>query len=333
MSDVRKLLPPLAAALVLVLLAGSFGSAYQLTVLTQAGTFAIATLGLTILVGYAGQISFGHTIFLGLGGYLSALATTRWGLGPLPGLLLGVVASSLAALLVGIQTSRLRGHYLAMATFAIGLGFYAVAADTSVFNGFEGIAGIPAFGVGGLEFSGVIGKFALVWGVALVAAVAAWRLRGGRFGRALRVLAEDEAAASALGVDVARHKIAALVISAIFVSIAGSLAVHTTPIASPENYSFAVVIQLFVMLFVGGLGSVWGALIGAVVVVELPELLGGFKDYEPTIFGVALILILLLRPVGLFAPLSPSTRRTMRRRLRMSRANDAPRDGAEAVEA
>jgi len=333
MTDLRRLIGPLAAALVLITVAGTFGSAYQLTVLTQAGTFAIATLGLTILVGYAGQISFGHTIFLGLGGYLSALATTRWGMGPLPGLMLGVIASSIAALLVGIPTLRLRGHYLAMATFTIGLGFYAVAADTGVFNGFEGIAGIPPFSIGGLEFSGVIGKYWLVWGVALTAAVAAWRLRGGRFGRALRVLAEDEAAASALGIDVARHKIVALVISAILVSIAGSLAVHTTPIASPENYGFAVIIQLFVMLFIGGLGSVWGALIGAVVVVQLPEMLGGFEDYEPTIFGVALILILLLRPVGLFAPLSPSTRKAIRRRLRLGRSDDAVIDGTGTVEA
>jgi branched-chain amino acid transport system permease protein len=333
MTDLQRILPGLTVALGLVLLAGSFGSAYQLTVLTQAGTYAIATLGLTILVGYAGQISFGHTIFLGLGGYLSALATTRWGLGPLPGMALGVAASSVAALLVGVPTLRLRGHYLAMATFTIGLGFYAVAADTSVFNGFEGIAGIPPFSVGGLEFGDVVGKYTLVWGVALIAAVAAWRLRSGRFGRALRVLAEDEAAAAALGIDVARHKIAALVISAVFVSVAGSLQVHTTPIASPENYGFAVIIQLFVMLFIGGLGSVWGALIGAVAVVELPELLGGFQDYEPTIFGVALILILLLRPVGLFAPPAPSTRRMLRRWLRTTRRSDAPAEGPEALNA
>jgi branched-chain amino acid transport system permease protein len=323
MADLRRFGPGLAVALAVVLIAGTFGSAYQLTVLTQAGVYAIATLGLTILIGYAGQISFGHTLFLGLGGYLSALATTRWGLAPLPGMAIGIVASSVAALLVGIPTLRLRGHYLAMATFAIGLAFYAVAADTSLFNGFEGISGIPPMSIGGLEFSGVISQYTMVWTVVLVAALAAWRLRGRRFGRALRVLAEDEAAASALGIDVARHKIAALVISAIFVSIAGSLQVHTTPIASPENYGFAIIIQLFVMVFVGGLGSVWGALIGAVAVIQLPELLGGFQDYEPTVFGIALILILIVRPVGLLAPLSPSARRALRRRLRPGRPDDA----------
>lgn len=323
MAEVRGFLPGLVIAVALVLIAGTFGSAYELTVLTQAGIYGIATLGLTILIGYAGQISFGHTLFLGLGGYLSALATTRWGMGPLPGMGLGIVASVLAALLVGIPTLRLRGHYLAMATFAIGLGFYAVAADTGVFNGFEGIAGIPPFAMPGVEFSGVIAQFTLVWVIALVAALAAFRLRGRRFGRALRVLAEDEAAAAALGIDVARHKIAALVISAVLVSIAGSLQVHTTPIASPENYSFSIIISLFVMVFIGGLGSVWGALVGAVAVVELPELLGGFQDYEPTVFGIVLLAILLLRPVGLLAPLSPGARRALRRHLRLGRSEPA----------
>lgn len=333
MSELRKILPPLIIAVALVLTAGIFGSAYQLTVLTQAGCYAIAVLGLTVFVGYAGQISFGHTLFLGLGGYLSALATTSWGIGPLPGILLAVAASVVAALVIGVPILRLRGHYLAMATFAIGLGFYRLAADTSIFNGFEGIAGIPPFSVGPVAFSGVVGEYTLVWGVALVGAVAALRLRNGRFGRALRVLSEDEAAASALGINVAHHKVIALVISAVFVSIAGSLQVHTTPIASPENYSFAVIIQLFVMLFIGGLGSVWGALVGAIVVIELPELLGGFADYEPTIFGVALLLILLLRPVGLFAPLAPSTRRKLRLRLGLDRTKEPPADRPRAVKA
>ena len=326
--ELRRFLPGLLAAVALVLLAGTFGSAYQLTVLSQAGTFGIAVLGLTILVGYAGQISFGHTVFLGLGGYGSALATTSWGLPPVAGIAIGVAASVVAAVLIGIPTLRLRGHYLAMATFAIGLAFFAVAADTPVFNGFEGISGIPPLSIGPLEAADVISQYFVVWMLALLAAIAAWRLRARRFGRALRVLAEDEAAASALGIDVARHKLGALVISAVFVSVAGSLQVHTTPIASPESYGFAIIIQLFVMLFIGGLGSVWGALLGAVAVIELPEFLGGFENYEPTVFGIALVAILLLRPVGLLAPLSPAARRTLRSLPR--RRRDAPGD-AEAV--
>lgn len=312
--ETRGFLAGLAAAIAAVLIAGTFGSAYLLTILTQVGIFGLATLGLTVLVGYAGQISFGHTLFLGLGGYMSALATTRWGIAPLPGVGIGVAASVAVALVVGWPTLRLRGHYLAMATFALGLGFYTLAADTDVFNGFEGISGVPPMRVLGYEFGDVVSGYTMVWVVTLAGAVAAWRLRRMRFGRSLRTLAGDEAAAQALGVDVARQKLLAFVISAVFVSVAGSLQVHTTPLASPENYGFATIIQLFVMLFVGGLGSVWGALIGALAVIGLPELLGSFQDYEPTVYGVALLAILLLRPVGLLAPLSPQARARLRER-------------------
>lgn len=321
-SDTRSFALGLALTVALVCTAGGLGSAYLLTVLTQVGVFALATLGLTILVGYAGQISFGHTIFLGLGGYLSALATTRWGIAPVPGMLLGVAASALAAVIIGWPTLRLRGHYLAMATFAVGLGFYAVAADTDVFNGFQGIAGIPPMSILGFELGDVISEYFLVWTFALVGVVAAWRLRRMRFGRSLRVLANDQAAAAGLGMDVHRLKVTAFVISAVFVSIAGSLQVHVTPFASPESYSFVVIIQLFVMLFIGGLGSVWGALIGALTVIGLPEVLGSAGDYEPTIYGVLLLVILLVRPTGLLAGPSPTSRRRPWRRA--PRAGGAP---------
>lgn len=287
---------------------GWFGSAYLLTVLTQAAIFAIATLGLTILVGYAGQISFGHTLFLGLGGYLSAVSTTRWGLPPLLGVALGVAASALAAVLVGYPTLRLHGHFLAMATFAVALGFYSVAARTDVFNGLTGIGNIPPMGVGGLELSTLPEKFWLAGAVMLIAVYTAHRLRRMRFGRALRTIAGDEATAAGLGIPVLRYKIAALVISAIFVSVAGSLSVHTTSFTSPEAYSFGVIVQLFVMLFIGGLGSVWGAVAGALAVIGIPEVLGSFSDYQPTIFAVVLIMILILRPTGLLAPPAPGAR-------------------------
>jgi branched-chain amino acid transport system permease protein len=308
MSAGRRALPasflvPLVAAAVAVAVIGYVGSAYLLTVLIQVATYGLATLGLTILVGYAGQISFGHTVFLGLGGYLSALATTSWGLNPLLGVLAGVLASTVAAVLIGYPTLRLSGHYLAMATFAVALAFYALAARTDLFNGFIGIAGIPPLGIGSLTFDTLPEKFWLAWTVALLGATAAFRLRHMRFGRAMRTIAGDQATAAGLGIDVLRTKVVALVISAIFCSVAGSLAVHTISFASPESYGFAVIVQLFVMLFVGGLGSVWGALAGALAVIGIPELLGDFSDYEPTVFGIVLIAILILRPVGLLASL------------------------------
>ena len=115
-------------ALTLVLaVVGLYGSAYELTIGSKVAVYAIVILGLTVLVGYGGQISFGHNAFFGIGGYISALATTSWGISPLAGMLLGALAAGLVALLTGYPTLRLRGHFLALATFAVGLGFYAFA--------------------------------------------------------------------------------------------------------------------------------------------------------------------------------------------------------------
>lgn len=325
-SETRRFTLAFGLVSLLVCVIGGLGSAYTLTVMAQVGVFGLATLGLTVLVGYAGQISFGHTLFLGLGGYMSALATTSWELSPLVGVAVGIAASVVAAVAIGWPTLKLRGHYLAMATFAVGLAFYAVAADTKVFNGFQGIAGIPPMSIFGFEFADVVSRYFFVWAVTMLGVLAAWRLRRMRFGRSLRMVARDEAAAAALGIDVRRQKLAAFVASAVFVSVAGSLQVHITPFASPENYSFPVIIQLFVMLFIGGLGSVWGALLGSLIVIGLPELLGGFGNYEPAIYGILLLAILIARPAGLAAPLSPAARRTLRQRVRRVRLARAPQE-------
>jgi branched-chain amino acid transport system permease protein len=299
---------PLAAMAVGVVGLGVTASPYLLSVLTQAGIFAIAILGLNVLVGYTGQISFGHNAFLGIGAYVTALATTRWSLSPLVGLLTGLVVTAVVAVVVGYPTLKLRGHYLAMATFALGIGFYAFAVSSPLFNGYSGVAGIPPFAIGDwLVLNTTREKFLLVWAVAWVAVIVTWRLRHFRFGRALRSIAADEPTASALGIDVHRYKIVAFAISGAFASVAGSLYAHTVSFVSPETFSFATILVFFMMLFVGGLGTVWGSLVGALVVVVVPELMRDLEAWQPTVFGIALIAILILRPTGLFAPATGGT--------------------------
>lgn len=299
---------PLVAVAVGVAVIGATAAPYLLTVLTQAGIFAIAILGLNVLVGYTGQISFGHNAFLGIGGYVTALATTEWSLSPWLGLLAGLAVSVVLAVVVGYPTLRLRGHYLAMATFALGIGFYAFAVSSPLFNGYTGIAGIPPFSFGeGLVLNTTREKFALVWIVVLLAVVVTWRLRHYRFGRALRSIAADESTAEALGIDAHRYKIVAFAISGAFASVAGSLYAHTVSFVSPETFSFATILLFFMMLFVGGLGTVWGSLVGALVVIVVPEFMRGLEAWQPTVFGLVLIVILIVRPAGLFAPASGGT--------------------------
>lgn len=299
------------SGLIAAVIAGAFVlSPYELTVLAQIGIFAIVILGLNVLVGLTGQISFGHNAFLGIGAYLSALATTQWGFSPLAGVAAGVAVSAVLGIIIGYPTLRLRGHYLALATFALGLGFYRIAVSSPLFNGFMGIAGIPPFSIAGFELVSLTQKYLLVWTVTCLAVVATWRLAQLRFGRALRSIAADESAAQAMGINVRRYKVIAFVISGIYASVAGSLYAHTVSFVSPETFGFHTIVLLFVMLFVGGLGTIWGSLFGAAVGIALPSLLQGLQGWTPSIFALIVLIIVMTRPRGLFAPLP----RTMLRR-------------------
>lgn len=299
---------PLAVLAAAIILGAFVLSPYRLTLLTQIGIFAIVTLGLNVLVGLTGQISFGHNAFLGIGAYLSALATTQWGLPPLLGVVVGVVVSAVFGVIIGYPTLRLRGHYLALATFAFGLGFYQIAVNSPFFNGFMGIAGIPPFGVAGYKLGSLVQNYLFVWGVTGVAILTTWRLSKLRFGRALRSIAADESTAQAMGINVRRYKVIAFVISGGYASVAGSLYAHTISFVSPETFGLHTIILLFVMLFVGGLGTIWGSLFGAAVGVALPSMLQSVHGWIPTVFALIVMVIVVTRPEGLLAPI-PQVRR------------------------
>lgn len=311
----RAFTPPFSASLVvatiIVLLIGLYGSPYQLTVASKVAIYAIVILGLTLLVGYGGQISFGHNAFFGIGAYMSALATTDWGLTPLVGLLIGIAVNVVLSVVVGYPTLRLRGHFLALGTFAVGLGFYAFAVASPYFYGFVGIGGIPGFSIGPLTFERQFASFWLCGLVMLICVAAVAQLRYGRWGRALRTVATDEATASSVGIDPHRTKLTAFVASAVLASVAGTLYVHTISYVSPETFSFATILTFFMMLFIGGLGSVWGAVAGAFVVTVVPEVVpSSVATWQPTLFGILLIVVLVLRPAGLLGGLTRKGRRS-----------------------
>jgi branched-chain amino acid transport system permease protein len=299
---------------VLVALVGLYGSPYILTIGSKVAIYAIVIVGLNLLVGYGGQISFGHNAFFGVGGYISALATTSWGLSPLLGLLAGVVVAVALALITGYPTLRLKGHFLALGTFAVGLGFYAFAVASPYFNGFTGIGGIPPFSVGPLSAELPFAKFWLSGFFLILAIIAVAQLREGRWGRALRTVATDEATASSVGIDPHRTKLAAFVVSAVLASVAGSLYAHTASYVSPESFSFTTILTFFMMLFIGGLGSVWGAILGSLIVTAVPEVVpASIATWQPTIFGVLLVALLIVRPSGLLGGSRRTTARSPRR--------------------
>src|ERR1043165_1993797 len=287
----------LAAALVLYVF---FAGGYLIAVLHFAAIYVVFVIGLNVFMGFAGQVSFGHNAFAAISGYASAVLTATYGWEPLPAEAVGTVGALACALVVGYPTLRLRGHYLAMATLAIGLIAYEVAVQwQSVTQGYMGISGIPPLGIGRFVVTSDRAILAFLVAVAALGMLAAAGIRHSRLGRAFVAIAGSEDAARALGIDVARYKLIAFLISAFYAAVAGSLFVHAIGFVSPEVYGLHMVVLAFTMLYVGGIGTVAGAALGALVIGLLPETVRRFSEYQDLAYGALLILILIYAPGGL----------------------------------
>jgi branched-chain amino acid transport system permease protein len=292
-------LAPWALGVLLIAYAWLSGG-YLVTVMSFALIYAIFVTGLNVFMGYAGQVSFGQNAFAAISGYTSAVLTTTYGMEPLVGMAIGISGALAFALLIGYPTLRLKGHYLAMATLAVGLIVYEVAVHwQSVTQGYMGISGIPPLGIGRYEVTSEKSQLLLLVIVACVMLFVAWRIRNSRLGRAFVAVAGSEDAARALGIDVAHYKLVSFLISAGYAALAGSLFVHVVGFVSPEVYGMHMVVLAFTMLYVGGIGTIVGPLIGAIVISLLPEMFRQFKDYQDLIYGAVLILLLIYAPKGI----------------------------------
>lgn len=273
---------------------------YLMSVVQIAAIYTIFVTGLNIFMGYAGQVSFGHSAFAAVSGYTSAVLTATYGWEPLPAAVLGLAGVLLCALVIGYPTLRLRGHYLAMATLAIGLIAYDVAVEWgSVTQGYMGISGIPPLGIGRWTITSDRGVLVFLIIVAALGTVASAGIRRSRLGRAFVAIAGSENAARALGIDVAHYKLVAFMISAFYAGVAGSLFVHAVGFVSPEVFGLHMVVLGFTMLYIGGIGTFTGPALGALVVTLLPETIRTFNEYQDLAYGAVLILILIYAPGGI----------------------------------
>ncbi|WP_342362325.1 branched-chain amino acid ABC transporter permease [Terrarubrum flagellatum] len=302
-STRRIAVAALPVALVLAVLGFALTSnGYVVTVIGFAAIYGIFCTGLNFFMGYTGQASFGQNAFAALGGYGTAILTATYNWDPVAAFFASMLFAGVIAAIVGYPTLKLRGHYLAMATFALGLITYEISIEwIGLTQGYMGYSGIPAIGVAGFELA--TEKQQLV-ALAILLLLGVWistRLRDSRFGRALRAIAGSEPAAQALGINVARYKLAAFVIAAMYASAAGSLFAHFVGFISPEVFGGAMVIQSFTMLFLGGVGTTWGPVIGALIVAMLPEFLRGLKELQDVAYCIILVSILIFAPKGIFA--------------------------------
>jgi len=272
---------------------------YYRTILVFVGINALAATGLNLLMGYAGQVSLGHAAFVGIGGYASAVLSVNLGVNPWAAMVAGVVAASLIAWLIGIPTLRLHGHYLAIATLGFGMIVSIVFAEwRGLTGGVGGIPGVPALRVAGLALDNHLRFYYLVWTCLYATVIATSNISNSRLGRALRAIRGSEIAAQTTGINTGSYKLQVFVLSAALAALAGSLFVHYISFASPSRFGFAYSIELVVMAVLGGLGNMWGPIVGSGVVTALGELLRPLRDLDVPAFGLILVLVLIFLPRG-----------------------------------
>jgi branched-chain amino acid transport system permease protein len=295
--DLLILLGVVAAGLILP---AAVGNDYYLTIMVMVTLNAMVVNGLVLLMGYAGQVSIGHAAFYGLGAYLTGILTTRYRW-PIPaGILAALILTALVAWVVGKPALRLKGHYLAMATLAIGEIIHIAFNELDFLTGGpSGLSGIPRLALAGISFDSDRRFYFLCLGVLALVLLSSLNIIHSRPGRGLLAIHGSERAAQAMGVDTAAFKTAVFVISAVYAALAGALYAHFITFISPSSFGVGASVLLVTMVAIGGMESVWGGLVGAAVLTILPEYLRVFRDYDILIYGAILMTIMIFMPRGL----------------------------------
>lgn len=291
-------------AAVLVLLHFVLPNNFYVDLVIRMAINAIIVLGLNLLIGFAGQISLGHAGFLGIGAYASAALPAQLGWHPLLAVIAGAVAAGALAAVLARPIFRLKGHYLAMATLGLGIIINIVVRNESAWTGGPDGMAVPPMAFGSFE---VTGDKLWYWIVAFMLCFSIWasiNLISSPFGRALRALHGSEVASKVVGVQVVRYKVAIFVLSAVFASIMGSVTALYVGFVTPNIADFFHSIELVTMVVIGGMGSIYGSVLGAVLLTALPQALATFEGWETVVFGAILMLSMIFMPKGLVPTLA-----------------------------
>lgn len=294
--------------LLIILLGFLKSDPYFVTILIFAGLNALSALGLSLLMGLAGQISLGQNGFYGLGAYLSALFALNLKL-PVPvALLLASILTSLLSLFLAIPALRLKGHYLAVATLGFGEIVYLLLNEWGP-GGPSGFGNIPKLSLGSLTFESPLSYLFLVWTLFLMAFLLAQNLANSTYGRTLRALHSSETALRTLGVNLVSLKVKIFFLSAFLTALSGAIYAHFVTFLSPATFSVFYSVLLLMMVMLGGIHSLWGAPLGALFVTFLPETLRPFKEYDILLYGLILTLGLIFLRKGLLYPFQKGLKR------------------------
>lgn len=296
-------------ALVIALLPLALSSDFHYRVLAVAWIFSLAVIGLNLLMGNAGVVSLGHGGFVGIGAYAVALGPVQFVISTGVSLVGGLVLAGLLALVIGRPILRLKGHYLAAATLGFGILVSMVLANEVQWTGGPDGMNVKRLAVFGWQLRD---SRTWYWIAGAVLVLGAWLVRNlerSPTGRALRAIHGSEVASSVVGVDVARYKLVAFVLSAVFAAAAGAMLALLNGHVTPRVSDFLISLQLVTMVVLGGMGSLLGSVVGATVLLILPQFLTALQDYEHAFFGAVLILCMVFLRSGIVPSLQAVLRK------------------------
>lgn len=289
-------MPAIVVAVLILILPAFFTSAYYYRIGALIFIFALAVVGLNLLMGFAGQVSLGHAGFLGIGAYSVAIGPVHLGAPSWLCLFGGALISGVTAFLVGRPILKLKGHYLAVATLGLGLLLAIVLTNEARWTGGPDGMSVPRLVLFGWSVRGATTWYWIAGATFIAGFVLALNLMDSPTGRTLQAIHDSEIAARVLGVDVARKKLAIFVISAVYASVAGSFLALFNGYITPDAAGFLRSIELVAMVVLGGMGSIVGSLVGAITLVVLPQALTVFHDYEQVLLGlIVMVFMIVLR--------------------------------------
>jgi branched-chain amino acid transport system permease protein len=288
----------LAVAIVLPLIVNN---RYIVTVMTSCALFTVLCLALNLLNGYMGVFSLGHAAFYGIGAYTAAIMATKLGFNFLSTFIFAGIVAGIFGILLGLPSLRVKGKYLAIVT----LGFCEIARIIELnwmglTRGPMGIPNIPTFTLFGIKLSSPINKYYICLALLLITIYIVSAIIDSRTGRAVIAIKNDELAASAMGINVFKYRVLIFAISAALTGAAGAYYAHFMSFIDPKAFGFEQSIQVVGMIILGGMGSIQGSILGAIVLTTVPEILRGIGEYRLIIYGLVITVMVIVKPKGLF---------------------------------
>jgi ABC-type branched-subunit amino acid transport system ATPase component/ABC-type branched-subunit amino acid transport system permease subunit len=295
----RALLFKALLLVVLVVWPLLYSNGYTMRIMTTGGLFTMLTVAVVVILGQAGQLSFAHSAFYGIGAYSAALLAMKASVPTFAALIIGALVAGVIALVVGRPVLKLRYFYLALATIGLGQIFLVLVIQLRTVTGSTmGLGPIPFLKIFGFTFGSNLRQYYLIWVIAVLVILFVDRALKYRMGRALRGIATSEIASSTLGVRTANWKLLAFVTSAVICGLAGGLFAFITLAITPSSFAFSTAILPIVMMMLGG-GSVWGAVVGAIIMTWVVNGFTGIQQYTGVVYSIIMVLLLIFLPAGL----------------------------------